>query len=102
MNGKQPSKGHKTGTREGVAGALPVTRPTSQALFPAGVLGVAAMANESHAAAAAEGHKLVCRQGGQTITLQAWGRDSLRVRVTPEGGGQTSDWALDIPLEKEG
>lgn len=50
----------------------------------------------------AEGNKLVYRGGGQTITIQAWGRDSLRVRVTPDGGGQTSDWALDIPLETKG
>ena len=47
-----------------------------------------------------EGNKLIYKDGGQTIVIQAWGRDSLRVRVTPEGGGQTSDWALDIPLEK--
>ena len=52
--------------------------------------------------ATAEGNKLVSRVGGQTITIQAWGRDGLRVRVTPQGGGQTSDWALDIPLEREG
>ena len=52
------------------------------------------------AQAAKEGNKLVYRDAGQTIVIQAWGRDSLRVRVTPEGGGQTSDWALDIPLVK--
>ncbi|MCE9554158.1 MAG: family 31 glucosidase [Planctomycetes bacterium] len=40
---------------------------------------------------------LVCRDAGQTINIQPWGRDSLRVRITPAGGGQTSDWALDIP-----
>src|SRR5262245_33048915 len=39
---------------------------------------------------------LVCRAPGQTIKIQPWGRDSLRVRITPGGGGQTSDWALDI------
>ena len=38
-----------------------------------------------------EGNKLIYKDGGQTIVIQAWGRDSLRVRVTPEGGGQTSD-----------
>ena len=53
------------------------------------------------ARAAQEGNKLVYKAAGQTIVIQAWGRDSLRVRVTPDGGGQTSDWALDIPLEKE-
>ncbi|MEI7902807.1 MAG: hypothetical protein WCK89_21375, partial [bacterium] len=54
------------------------------------------------AQSAKEGNKLVYKGGGETIVIQAWGRDSLRVRVTPDGGGQTSDWALDIPLEKEG
>ena len=49
-----------------------------------------------------EGDKLVYKDSGQTLTIQAWGRDSLRVRVTPAGGGQTSDWALDIPLETPG
>ncbi len=60
------------------------------------------MTNESDVQVMAEGRKLVYRDGGQTITIQAWGRDGLRVRVTPKGGGQTSDWALDIPLETEG
>lgn len=59
------------------------------------------MTDQVNAAAAVEGNKLVYRAGAQTIAIQAWGRDSLRVRVTPTGGGQTSDWALDIPLEKE-
>ena len=49
-----------------------------------------------------DGDGLVYKDGGQTVVIQAWGRDSLRVRVTPDGGGQTSDWALDIPLEKKG
>jgi alpha-D-xyloside xylohydrolase len=40
---------------------------------------------------------LVCQAQGQSIRIQPWGRDSLRVRITPAGGGQTSDWALDIP-----
>jgi len=49
-----------------------------------------------------EGNKLVYKDSGQTLTIQAWGRDSLRVRVTPAGGGQTSDWALNIPIETQG
>ncbi len=60
------------------------------------------MANENDIGVKAEGRKLVYRGGGQTIIIQAWGRDGLRVRITPEGGGQTSDWALEIPLETEG
>jgi alpha-D-xyloside xylohydrolase len=54
------------------------------------------------AQATKESNKLVYRDAGQTIIIQAWERDSLRVRVTPDGGGQTSDWALDIPLETQG
>jgi len=60
------------------------------------------MTNENDVKANVEGKKLVYRDGGQTITVQAWGRDGLRVRITPAGGRQTSDWALDIPLETEG
>ena len=63
------------------------------------LVGTAAPAPAVAAQASAEGDKLVYRDGGQTMVIQAWGRDGLRVRVTPEGGGQTSDWALDIPLE---
>jgi len=46
--------------------------------------------------------KLVIAHGGQTIVVEAWGKDSLRVRVTPDGSKQTSDWALDIPLKSKG
>ena len=49
-----------------------------------------------------ESDKLVYRDAGQTIAVQAWGRDSLRVRITPDGGGQTSDWALDLPPKPQG
>ena len=45
--------------------------------------------------------KLVIRDGGETITVEPWGRDSFRVRVTPTGSKQTSDWALDIPLASQ-
>ena len=57
------------------------------------------MANDIDKRMAVEGRKLVYRNAGETVTVQAWGRDGLRVRVTPTGGRQTSDWALDIPLE---
>ena len=49
-----------------------------------------------------DGDGLVYKDGGQTLVIQPWGRDGLRVRVTPTGGGQTSDWALDTPLHAEG
>jgi len=52
--------------------------------------------------AKAEGKKLIYIQRGQTIVIEAWGTDGLRVRVTPSGGKQTSDWALDIPSGKAG
>ncbi len=39
---------------------------------------------------------------GQRITAIPWGRDSIRVQVTPRRGGKTSDWALDIPQETAG
>ena len=54
------------------------------------------------AMAKAENKRLVYRSGGQTIVIEAWGPDGLRVRVTPTGGKQTSDWALDIPAGKDG
>jgi hypothetical protein len=49
-----------------------------------------------------ENGKLIYKNRGQTIVIEAWGKDGLRVRLTPDGGGHTSDWALDIPLGKKG
>lgn len=71
-------------------------------LLPALLIGLASPAWAGAVGATAEGQKLVYRDDGQTVVIQAWGRDGLRVRVTPAGGGQTSDWALDIPLETQG
>lgn len=65
------------------------------------LLGCASVASAVADRAKTEGRKLVYRDAGQTIVIQAWGRDGLRVRITPDGGRQTSDWALDIPLETE-
>ena len=48
-----------------------------------------------------EGKKLVYRFRGETIVIEAWGPDGLRVRVTPKGGGQTSNWALDLPVKSQ-
>ncbi len=45
---------------------------------------------------------LVCTSDHETLVVEPWGRDGLRVRVMPNEGGQTSDWALDIPLRREG
>ena len=40
-----------------------------------------------------EENALVCRRRGETLRIEAWGRDSLRVRsaMGPVGG---EDWAL--------
>lgn len=76
-------------------GAAPLVLALSALLLA----GSAAPAPVVAAQAIAEGHKLVYRDGGQTMVIQGWGRDGLRVRVTPDGGGQTSDWAIDIPLD---
>lgn len=46
--------------------------------------------------------RLIYNCDGQTIMIEAWGNDGLRVRVVPRGGGQTSDWALDIPAGGRG
>ena len=46
--------------------------------------------------------KLVAALDSKTILVEAWGKDSLRIRITPKGSKQTSDWALDIPLKSKG
>jgi len=48
------------------------------------------------------GNKLVHKLSNETLIIEPWGRDGLRVQITPNGSGQTNDWALDIPLEAEG
>ena len=44
---------------------------------------------------------LVCRRGGETLRIEPWGKDSLRVRATmfPDFCGQ--DWALTEPLPEQ-
>jgi alpha-D-xyloside xylohydrolase len=49
-----------------------------------------------------DGNKLVYQSERECIVIVPWGRDGLRVNIVPNGGGQTSDWALDIPLETAG
>jgi len=48
-----------------------------------------------------ENNKFIYSLEDQTVSIEAWGKDGFRVRVVPEGGGQTSDWALDIPIGKK-
>ena len=40
---------------------------------------------------------LVCRHNGETLRIEAWGRDSLRVRSTMLGRFTDEDWALTEP-----
>ena len=47
------------------------------------------------------GGALIYAHNGQTMRIEGWGRDSIRVQIIPDGGGKTSDWALDIPLHTE-
>lgn len=47
-------------------------------------------------------NKLIYKSDHEALVIESWGRDGLRVRITPHGGGQTSDWALDIPQEVGG
>jgi alpha-D-xyloside xylohydrolase len=65
------------------------------------VAGSVSGADGMDARAKIEGNKLVYRHQGQTVTIEGWGTDGLRVRIMPAGGRQTSDWALDIPLHAD-
>ncbi len=40
------------------------------------------------------GGALVCRHNGETLCIQAWGKDSLRVRSTMQSAFTGNDWAL--------
>jgi len=55
-------------------------------------------ADDMTARAKAEGRALVYREGGQTVVIEGWGADGLRVRIKPGEAKQTSDWALDLPV----
>ena len=41
---------------------------------------------------------LICRRSGETLRLEAWGQDSLRVRATMLPVLQPEDWALTEPV----
>ena len=78
-------------------------RPTAKALT---ILAIAVAvsvsgADSMDARAKIENNKLVYRDRGETLMIEGWGTDGLRVRIVPNGGKQTSDWALDIPLHRE-
>ena len=42
----------------------------------------------------AEGNALIARRGGETLKIEGWGRDSLRVRAVMYDGWTGNDWAL--------
>ncbi|MBY9077149.1 glycoside hydrolase family 31 protein [Paenibacillus sp. HN-1] len=47
-----------------------------------------------------EGNRLVGRSGAETLWIEPWGENSLRVRITKEAAMDPNDWALtDIPKE---
>ncbi len=47
-----------------------------------------------------EGKKLVIINGKETIWIEAWGKDSLRVRMTKEAHMDPNDWALTEKVEE--
>jgi len=48
----------------------------------------------------AEGNALIARRGGETLRIEGWGRDSLRVRAVMYDGWTGNDWALTEKPEK--
>jgi hypothetical protein len=40
---------------------------------------------------------LVCRRQGETLCIEAWGPDALRVRATRYAHFSGNDWGLTIP-----
>ena len=41
-----------------------------------------------------ESSALVARRGGETLRIEAWGKDALRVRAYMADGKSSCDWAL--------
>ena len=48
-----------------------------------------------------DGHRLVWRGGGETLVVEPWGRDSVRVRATIMGEVTDDDWALLPPAASD-
>jgi alpha-D-xyloside xylohydrolase len=48
-----------------------------------------------------DGDKLVWRGGGETLAVEAWGPDSVRVRATLKSDPLDTDWALLPPAEAD-
>jgi alpha-D-xyloside xylohydrolase len=50
----------------------------------------------------ADGARLTWRSGGETLVVEPWGRDSVRVRATVLGDVEDTDWALLPPAIEAG
>lgn len=44
--------------------------------------------------------RLICRNGNETIWIEPWGENSLRVRMTADAIMDTEDWALSLEPKK--
>jgi alpha-D-xyloside xylohydrolase len=42
---------------------------------------------------------LIARRMGETLRIEPWGRDSLRVRATMQPAIEDQNWALTEPVE---
>lgn len=49
----------------------------------------------------AEQNALICRRQGETLRIEAWGKDALRVRATMEPAIRDKNGALTEPVESE-
>lgn len=47
-----------------------------------------------------KGRQLVHEQGGETLVIEPWGRDGLRVRATVRAQIEETDWALTVPVSE--
>ena len=47
-----------------------------------------------------DGKKLLIKEGNSTVTIEPWGENSLRVRMTKEARMDENDWALTEPVEE--
>ncbi len=47
-----------------------------------------------------EEHRLIIAKEGEKVLIEAWGKDSLRIRMTAQPEMDKEDWALCEPVEK--
>ena len=47
-----------------------------------------------------EGNALMCRRQGETLRIEPWGRDALRVRATMHPAFSGQDWALTEAVQE--